>query len=188
MKERPILFSTLMVQALLAGNKTQTRRSIKSINNLTNEHFCFTLREVNPEFGYAVFDGLLPTGEICPYGKLGDILWVRETWAKGRLVDEDEKEVYNGWLYRANADFEDDPELSPGFKWHPSIHMRKEACRIKLQITNIRVERVQDISSLDAIAEGCKYTHEYPELWESINGIDLWSSNPWVWCITFKKL
>lgn len=198
MKERPILFSAPMVRALLDGSKTQTRRIVKGLaSEWLSEGFV-------PEF---VAD---PANNMCPYGNVGDQLWVRETW-QGPLFDSEEHEEQ----FRA-----DGPEafMKPGFcayratdkldaidangkdlGWRPSIHMPRWASRIQLDITNVRIERLQDISEQDAWAEGCMGTDddvtggksgygEYMELWKSINGEGSWDKNPWVWVISFKLL
>jgi len=183
-KERPIIFNTEMVQAILDGRKTQTRRVIK-----------------NPE----KLDGLMLDGEAtewCPYGKKGDRLWVRETWR-----------IYHGtnsaqlyWKVSSEqtgvqCDFEKAKKVSERPGWRPSIHIPRWASRINLEITDIRVERVQDISFGDAKAEGIPLRKQTPYppsvyrvedfeyLWDSINaekGLG-WSVNPWVWVIEFKK-
>lgn len=174
MKERPILFSAPMVRAILAGTKTQTRRVAKpkrSIEPMTDE---------------------------CPYGEPGDRLWVRETWNS-----------FDGWAgYYYAADYEgwgigsdDDPDHVPDHevRWRPSIHMPRAASRITLEITDVRVERLQDISDADLECEGLQETidagidHDgtprdaWRALWSSINGAESWAANPWVWAIEFKK-
>lgn len=212
--EKPILFSSSMVKAILEGRKTQTRRGIKRINDLTNEHFVFTLREVKQEFGYAGFDGLLPTGVICPYGIPGDTLWVREQFgwynhiisgSYGYISPEKPRyppHVIKGGFKKPvifKADYPKhrfDPDDSG---WKPSIHMPKTACRIWLEITNIRVERLHDITEQDAQAEGAdfqkwegisettqSYKNGFTSTWLYINGDDSWNCNPWVWVIEFK--
>ena len=168
MNERPIIFSAPMVRAILEGQKTQTRRILKG----STEH-----KELHKNSkGW---------GEICPYGKRGDKLWVREIWAK----------MQSGVVaYRADINGEEK------LKWKPSIYMPRAASRITLQITDVRVERLQDISEADAIAEGCvaeegdeedgflfKASDQYALLWEEINGEGSWDKNPWVWVIEFKK-
>ena len=217
MKERPILFSTLMVQALLAGNKTQTRRIVKIPDLIDNPdwyRYCGNSNEFEICRKAIPYDDRLyhqwervnsnAAAWVIHSHKPGDILWVRETWN----YDPHKNVTY---VYKAQG-------VNQSEKWHPSIHMPKEACRIKLQITNIRVERVQNISEVDAIAEGIERDRDgwksyeiihmgkhkgeknphsyvpnlspitsYKELWESINGIDSWEKNPWVWAITFKK-
>lgn len=212
MRERPILFSTPMVQAILAGKKTKTRRIVKwqpyhegeSINfnfsGMSLGHYCTGV----PESGYVLYSRggggcwNQRTKPIhCPYGKPGDILWVREAWSKDKN---------NEYVYRANYGTTEDDSFPPSmFKWRPSIFMPREACRIKLRITDIRVERLQDISEDDAKAEGVslnygasdervcrfqKYRDAFRALWDSLNkkrGYG-WDTNPWVWVIEFEKL
>jgi hypothetical protein len=194
MKERPILMSTPMVKALLEGRKTQTRRIVKF--------------KYLPEIGGAYGETVMIYGKTgqhympCPYGSIGDILWVRETWL-----------IFNGMYgYKAEVTSEE----AKKYKWKPSIFMPKKACRLKLKITNIRVERLQEITEDDAIAEGIEWGlhmilnrprfrnyYSYPKdggawyhdprdsyksLWESINGKGSWEKNPWVWVIEFKRI
>jgi len=217
MKERPILFSTPMVQAILDGRKTQTRRIIKpqprcSENHLglgwdpkqvewANEPFRPVLSDDVMYCGncgeYVQFDG---SGLKIPYGKGGDILWVRETFIPPLRYG-----TINRYIYKAIEDL----DCFKGY-WKPSIFMPKEACRIRLEITNIKVERLRDVSREDAINEGIdsktgsilgplykiydtKEWNIYPiesykSLWESINGKDSWNLNPWVWVIEFKRV
>lgn len=155
MKERPILFSGEMVRAILEGRKTQTRRIIKG------------KRDAN---GISI--------EIPRFGKIGDLLYVRETWS----------EDFDGRIqYRADTD-------GTGRKWKPSIHMPRRVSRITLEITNIRVERLNDISEEDSEAEGVSgtwtrdlnYKWHFKKLWESLNGAGSWEKNPWVWVVEFK--
>ena len=163
MKERPIIFSTPMVKAILDGRKTQTRRVIKDQPPLSMR------------------DMFKPKNLKCPYGQVGDRLWVRETFKPYNCM--------GGFAYKADGD------LSTGFPWKPSIHMPRGASRITLEITESRAERLQDISEEDAKAEGVKccpnavsdYKHHFMILWDSINGKKYpWDSNPWVWVISFK--
>lgn len=187
MAERPILFSGEMVRAILEGRKTQTRRVVKgcALEMLGNG---FT-----PE--YVADPG---NSAWCPYGKVGDRLWVRETLRRDANA--------NVWYYAAGK-----PEVwvvvapehhSDSLVWahHKegdvcvSIHMPRWASRINLEITKVIIERVQDISTADAIAEGCQGAgeilpvDEYSDLWNAINskrGFG-WDANPWVWVIEFK--
>lgn len=192
MRERPILFSTSMVQAILAGRKTQTRRVVK-----------FPLK--CPTHHVSVGNGQTPPPTTwCPYGKVGDVLWVRENFCFADSFDNG-KEVRT-YAYQAT------PFTNLKVRWKPSIHMPKAACRIFLRITNVRVERLQDISESDAISEGVEkqFTPLFQEwrykdyfninsdwrspissfqsLWASINGIESWDNNPWVWVVEFERI
>lgn len=192
--------SAPMVRAVLADTKTQTRRIIKPQPKQTPKF---------GGFGRLWFDG---QDEMrCPYGQRGDRLWVREAWQHANFPlgpYQDGTTVF----YR--ADYMDDPhgpdgEKSPQGKyriWKPSIHMPRTASRITLEITGVRVERLQDIIEGDAIAEGIERTgrhwksysgpgrfcrspiSSYQTLWESINGVGSWAANPWVWVILFKRV
>jgi hypothetical protein len=172
MKEKPIIFSTLMVQAILAGKKTQTRRVIKPQPDSRG------LRTTN-----VMYEDLHGREIKFSYGQIGDILWVRETW------------FYAEGYFIYKADCHENYEIN---KWKPSIFMPKEACRIRLKIINIRVEKLQNISESDASAEGLQDYYgkrtpyssniiRYSDLWEEINGKDSWLLNPWVWVIEFKR-
>ena len=187
MKYIPILFSTPMVQAIMEGRKTQTRRVCKHQYWSYHEIVDVNVNGITQKVDRSV---------SCPYGKVGDVLWVREGWAPlGEYPN-------NTYMYKADTH-------QPYSKWKPSIHMPKEACRIFLEITNIRVERLQDISDKDAIAEGIERmqgvfwwknylndplpgtsspTVSFCTLWQSINGKESLKSNPWVWVIEFKRI
>lgn len=180
MKIKPILFSTPMVQSILEGRKTQTRRIVKdkTATQWLNEGF-------TPEFVAMKENGL------SKY-ILGDILWVRETW----MYSDD---LENPYWYKQNIVEEYLPEYHSSFKWKPSIFMPKEAARIFLKITNVRVERLQDISIEDVCSEGlssnlrehdacCDLRDKWESLWCKINGADSWESNPWVWAYDFEKV
>lgn len=194
MVERPMLFSAPMVRAILSGAKTQTRRVVKPRK-------C-------PDFGceLAPCEIAGEKGEdlhrLCPYGQPGDRLWVREAWLD--MARPGYKPVY---AYRAELNSGEGFDVPPGVRWRPSIHMPRAASRITLEITGVRVERLQAISEADAIAEGvpnqtrlighsaktgCAWgppepIAEYCTLWESINGPDSWAANPWVWVVEFKR-
>ena len=190
MKERPILFSAPMVEAILAGTKTMTRRIVKPPPpELTDG----SARMYQHGDGWR-YDGCNYKGddhERCPYGAPGDLLWVRETWAR---VGHPERTVFR-------AERADDYQWSaaPGFRWSPSIHMRRGLSRIDLEVTAVRVERLHDITEEDARAEGVQpgslsvfdsfYIGAFADLWESINGERAsWHSNPWVWVVAYKLL
>ena len=210
-KERPILFNGQMVRAILEGRKTQTRRIINvndagvSDFHTVKKHGGFTLTgELEP--GVFQWDcGSVFTQIRCCHGKPGDRLWVREGIYSSR----------SGWRYDADQQVVD-PGLShikEFVAWNasqkrnhiPSIHMPRWASRITLEVESVRVERLQDISEGDAMAEGCRLAaalHDckcveacgmsfrggYAKLWESINGPGSWDANPWVWVITFKRI
>jgi hypothetical protein len=203
--ERPILFSTPMVQAIMEGRKTMTRRVVKPqpIHDLklivvSGDRYS-SVSKKNTDGSYSVWNAK------CPYGKVGDVLWVRETWRKSTKFNGEEYVLYYADDCSLNAG------IKPPGKWKPSIHMPKSACRIWLEITNIRVERLQDISEQDAKAEGVEEIHPAPfvirwkdyiaepnfldspywsfySLWCSINGAQSWKDNPWVWVVEFKRI
>ena len=185
---KPIIFSTPMVQAILAGRKTQTRRVIKDkdiTNNFDIDVDGSAYAYINPATG----DSCPPTA-IAKY-QVGDILWVRETWGK------DENGEY---VYRTNyGTTEDDSFPLSMFRWRPSIHMPREAARIFLKVTNVRVERLQDITEEEAIKEGakaygpnnCSGTSAriaFAEIWDKTTTEHEWRTNPWVWVIEFEKI
>jgi len=189
MTERPIIFSSPMVRAILDGRKTQTRRVVKNARGANSlyagEHDGLWVVE---RFGDAA-----STMIKCPYGKPGDRLWVRETWS-----------IEDGLIiYRADLD---DWSHLPGVRWSPSIFMFRDNSRITLEVIEVRVQRVQDISEEDVRAEGISadsasqfvghghpiddtaWIIAYADLWNHINGKKYpWKSNVWVWAISFKR-
>lgn len=180
MKERPILFSGQMVRAILDGRKTQTRRLVKpQPNDIADQYASVALVECLRFWQ----DG---KDHHCPYGQPGDRLWVKETFYKG-----------DGYSYRADEEMPKSARKL-GCKWKPSIFMPRSASRITLEVVSVRVERLQDISATDALAEGCSdsgmmdrgvdIVSDYARLWESINGDGSWAKNPWIWVIEFKRL
>lgn len=176
MRERPILFSSPMVRAILAGTKTQTRRALRVQPDDKLHHGVHYDRAT----GGAMWGSIRGDhGIACPYGLPGDGLWVRETW---RWVCPDDPDVA---LYRADGHAAS--TLPLGFKWKPSIFMPRVASRITLEVVSVRVERVQEISREDEIAESVSPGEFYDKLWDSINIKRCpWASNPWVWVVTFK--
>lgn len=210
MKSRPILFSAPMVRALLDGSKTQTRRVVKP-QPPANTHCVSTYHYPDPRDHFWAY---VNKGENecemsswvhpCPYGQADDQLWVRETFDP--IYPQDP--TYNGGRpiehdYRATYTHGDRLGDSLGIrkKWTPAIHMPRTASRISLEITGVRVERLQACNEVDAIAEGanwaaCTYEHPswtpyrlgYCKLWESINGPGSWDKNPWVWVVEFKAV
>ena len=192
MKERPILFSAPMVRAILSGAKTQTRRVVKQDRE--------GLLDCKPTPAWDAFWQCV----ACPYGQPGDRLWVRETF--GDCTPGADAVVGTKWerpWYRADADDYgllghdgEGPVYVEDVLWRPSIHMPRWASRILLEITDVRVERVQDISDRDARDEGAEhigdcegaYVAGFRRLWEAINGDDSWAENPWVWVVTFRRV
>lgn len=232
MKERPILFSGPMVRALLAGTKMQTRRVVKPQPRTMPDGFLPRLywpardtHMTHDGTGRAFFqfekrgnyDGQhTASGAFyCPYGQPGDRLWVRENgWERPERTPKMMREGADTWEpYYYDADdlpWQDVEDFRLwGFKRRPSIHMPRWASRITLEITAVRVERLQDISEVDAKAEGLyqdtagRWTtysafeqarehlnpvQAYRDLWEQINGPGSWDANPWVYVIQFKKV
>lgn len=239
MKERPILFSGPMVRAILEGRKTQTRRLVKFPS--TGAFVCvqgyWTSQTVDEWWPLVSVDGESTsdgdgneTPMRCPYGKPGDRLWVRETtyiwgrWLKNGLGKTGKQK----WRFKIEARSitfdpshpqvatKNTPKERNMYWKRPSIHVPRWASRMTLEITDVRVERLQSISKADAIAEGidspstaptnstpwrnylvkqpagahnfCTPQRSYMSLWDSINGTRSSDSNPWVWAVTFKMV
>lgn len=194
-KDRPILFSGPMVRAILDGTKTQTRRAVKPQPQGNDLQICTSAYDWQTcEDGYlhglvAGDHGYDALSFCCPYGIPGERLWVRETWAhwSDGLGPVDESSHI---LYRADT-ARPDPK-----RWRPSIFMHRADSRILLEITDVRVQRLQEISEEDARAEGVSGPFDdlftprlrFERLWEAINGADSWEANPWVWAVTFQRL
>ena len=202
MKERPILFSGPMVRAIIEGRKTVTRRVMKLQPD-------FLGSMTDPSTPFKTVGAGLHGQIVCPYGQPGDRLWVRETFA----VYGDEKMA--AIHYRADRPH-DVGRKGTGYK--PSIHMPRWACRILLEITAVRVERLQDGDGETAfesryLAEGINRIHHgdgeyyyhafqsepgpgnwvdpidaWRELWVAVNGAESWAANPWVWVVEFKRV
>lgn len=207
MKERPILFSGPMVRAILNGTKTQTRRVVK-LKGGTAGLDTMCPRSEN-EFVDIVFREL---EKKCPYGQPGDRLWVKEAhfesrkWRHAPLFA-----VAPDFMYRADYEYREEPRSVIGcHHWRPSIFCTRQASRITLEVVSVRVERLQDISEVDAVAEGiepvqmptgvvmfydylkkrasvARAVSSYATLWESINGAGSWAANPWVWVVEFNR-
>jgi hypothetical protein len=219
-KERPILFSAPMVRAILEARKTVTRRAVKA--SKAHADGFMMLDHGKGWWPYNAFADFTSDHEgmeypiACPYGKPGDRLWVRETTeadhANGavlsRYAADGEPVLYAGC---------GDPEYNGSVahwnyprKSRPSIHMQRWASRILLEITAVRVERLQDISAAQVTAEGVSTRGEamwgsewwvdapdqaiddarkgFADLWSSINGAESWNRNPWVWVVEFKRV
>jgi hypothetical protein len=241
-KERPILFSAPMVRAILEGRKTVTRRAVKGWQQpqIEDDGLWFAVAQRHPRWGFGVSGddakacgAELARSGCCPYGRPGDRLWVRETFAllgnedgccidwHDNLVKGDERDAAR--IYRAScppddyglnqippkAEWKPDTEaMEYDGAWRPGIHMPRWASRILLEIADVRVERLQDITGDQAEAEGvdaamcqiylesspsrfeCREAviHGFAGLWESINGAGAWDANPWVWVVEFKRV
>lgn len=239
-RERPILFSAPMVRAILAGTKTQTRRIVKPQPYVANVIDGVTYWNVSGSIcGRIMFDADFRAH--CPYGVLGDRLWVREACRAHELTDKEAEEdafgvmerkglecpLYglDGVIYKADGVFREIENTREASElWMelnayrgkrgvtvPPIHMPRWASRITLEVTDVRVERLQEISPEDAIAEGAMlddngrrkiygYTmpvdeywrrspvDAYMHLWERIHGAGSWDTNPWVWVVCFRRL
>lgn len=191
MRERPILFSGPMVRAIFAG-KTQTRRIIKNAD------------------WYACLSGDCPhdtqsecdQGMVmdCPYGQPGGRLWVRETWRETIDVDQRDVMEYRAGGTRLIVGVNGHRSIAHGEhratsilpKWRPSIFMPRWACRLTLELTAVRVERVQSMTPEDAVAEGRSLIPGdprgyFPETWNTVNGPGAWERNDWVWALTFRR-
>lgn len=209
MKERGMIFNGEMVRALLDGRKTQTRRIMKVQPEPSKSRpgdFWFSSKKLESMVHVSdLVPGNSPIADChlffqehcCPFGAVGDRIWVRETFGDcgDRLV------------YRADTD---DGAKCKVKRWTPSIHMPRWASRILLEITDVRVERLSSISEEDAQVEGVPpagdLLPDYPDtyltpagdfatakvafqrLWESIYGDDSWQANPFVWVITFRRI
>ncbi|MBH2762319.1 morphogenetic protein [Serratia marcescens] len=215
MKERPVIFNGEMVRAILDGRKTKTRRPINPQPTLS-ERTGFNWKGAAYGIGSTYRDTVRNFAncfKTCPFGRVGDRLWVREAY-QGPLFNFDQMETYledtskferpEFCEYRADGGrtpeyYDADDNLRYG--WKPSIHMPRWASRITLEITTVRVERLNDISEEDARAEGCCYgrgggvpdfavtpADHFPTLWASIYGEESWRANPWVWVIEFRRV
>ncbi|MDI3229257.1 hypothetical protein [Serratia marcescens] len=233
MKERPVIFNSEMVRAILDGRKTQTRRVIANVS----PDNCIPLQKpTKTKDGIYTHVMDAPGNGLCPFGQIGDRLWVRETFAilgnedgcpidwDGNLIKGDEKHaarIYKAscWQEPGNYGLWSIPDRDTQYEgaWRPSIHMPRWASRITLEITAVRVERLNDISEEDAKAEGvralennfgngpayCDYLlpnlddfaewynrarDSFKSLWKSIYGEESWRANPWVWVIEFRRV
>lgn len=235
MAEKPILFNTEMVRAILDGRKTQTRRVVKQLIGIDKDDFCRNHQQ-NHEFVWDDFGGIFKrTGFVCricglgvspphsrygvgnswirpPYNP-GNVLWVKETW-KNATGDPagGGYALFDTYIYKADGKAKVDypiDEMMVEDRWRPSIFMPKRAARIFLRVTGVRIERLQAIQTMDAVAEGADarwYQDEwgnpiyentpidvFSELWDStIKKADLplygWGANPWVWVISFERM
>ncbi|MCE5979094.1 hypothetical protein [Pseudomonas sp. JR33AA] len=206
-KERPILFSGPMVRAILEGRKAVTRRPVKPQPEVRMvEGAIPMLTFKNKRGGHWLYpNARAQITADCPYGRPGDRLWVREAWlADAQLDSIAPRDLSQGEpiMYPADGSVRQTgcAMVSQG-RGRPSIHMPRWASRILLEITDVRVERLQDISEVQAEAEGVGFLRHVPDadetltaaqlfecLWSSINGDESWNGNPWVWVVEFKRV
>lgn len=197
LKERPIIFTAESIRAILDHRKVQTRRVIKLLGFQPSESkkYNWMFRDKNYLWNEVPTERLIE--KWCPYGKIGDRLWVKETWFKCKhvTVNGEPTALYKA-TYTQPSKF---PEFNP--KWKSPIYMPRWASRINLEITGIRPERVQDINFHDMKMEGCipdnicggeleiLRNECFAPVWDSINGKKHpWDSNPYVWVIEFKMI
>lgn len=209
-KEKPILFNDDMVRAILSGEKTQSRRMVAGV---MNDNGIQLKKRTKTKSGITTHVLDAPKHGLCPYGNVGDRLWVRETF--GTKISSVGGTPHEHYAYRATEPdaamcYDCNGDKIP-MKWTPSIHMPRQASRITLEITAVRVERLNDITEADCWAEGIleidgQFSNQeivdmavrlhlsiedarvqYALLWESIYGVGSWDKNPWVWVIEFKK-
>lgn len=214
MRERGIIFNSEMVKAILDGRKTQTRR-IVAVQPESNQFGMLRITDSTKrsDIGKCHWAESNATGThtrsklfSCPFGQPGDRLWVRETWSADfanyypndrvwYAADDDRRldiEVVDG----VRGIFSPESDVHVPFRWRPSIHMPRWASRITLEITGVRVERLQNMSGEDAQSEGFAYegSHvlgdidEFSRVWTSIYGEESWQANPWVWVVEFKRV
>lgn len=204
MKERPILFSAPMVRAVLAGQKTVTRRTMKAQPQLKGNLWEAYGAGWSSEMSSVPAVPSHSLAANCPYGQAGDRLWVRETcfindYRQSNVPIDERIDVEV--VYRADPlpDWEGEESL---ITWRPSIHMPRWACRILLEVTAVRVERLQDIDEQQALAEGVMLAERdidpdgndlspvelFGGLWVMLNGMESWNANPWVWTVEFKQV
>lgn len=240
MKERPIIMQGCSVNAVLDGRKTQTRRVIVMNGDFVlldygKGWWPYKSDDGESEMVQVRRHGKTYLDEVplnCPYGVPGDRLWVKETWcplkdpfhfqnpalSRGYLLDMGGRPQRNGSAYRADCDERDGESercrTELGYKWHSPLFMPRWASRLTLEVTDVRVQRVQEISTQDAIAEGIRFDDvsgywlggihnvkgtptvhptarlAFKSLWNSINAKRgySWEVNPWVWALTFKKI
>lgn len=206
MADRPILFSAPMIRAILDGRKTQTRRVVSQASldaYVDYEDWCSNVSAGIPMYRQSERDFYLEHSRIWP----GDRLWVRETWKPHSIYAEMKPRD----IPKTNVFYRADNRYAPSnTRWVPGIHMPRWASRITLLVTDVRIQRLHDISEADAVAEGapdfaslgavdgediaeassrlCWAQRWFAELWTTINGPGAWEGNPWVMAVTFRPV
>ena len=231
MKEKPILLSGPMIRAILANTKTQTRRIFKPDRMTWDANGRYTTHAMRGgELSITGSGPFKPSSWLhyCPYGQPGDRLWVRESWQyydwtddglpcvrfaadngtawTKRIPQEQADRLTDIWAGLSSPENYQIDNRARDRRWRPSIHMPRWASRITLEVTGVRVERLQDISEADAVAEGCKpirpelvqdglivrpgrsAVEEFRLVWEQIHGGGSWEKNPFVWVVTFRRI
>jgi len=190
MKERPILFSAPMVRALLDGRKTQTRRILKPQPQAGTEDVLENHGDVFRPWSDTESRYLPDQSWRCPYGVPGDRLWVKEGIVRG----------YGNDMQMSRYAADGLPTADEAWPWQRdhlvSIHCPRRLSRILLEVSGVRVERLQDIGETDAAAEGVDGMRDlaptcrdaYRHLWTDLNGAGSWEANPWVWVVGFKTI
>lgn len=200
MRERPIIFNGSMVRAVLTSDKTQTRRTkgLEYFSRPENDPDGWWCARISDGYAYMVYKQSPHERAVrCPYGQPGDRLWVRETWACGIHAMAAKRDEDGPFVYAADGT----TQGRLGDRWRPSIHMPRSVCRLVLEITGVRIERLQAISEADSCAEGIPSTglqfydgrpatakDAFESLWNEINGPAAWAANPWVWVVAFRPL
>ena len=212
--KKPILFSAPMVRAILSGAKTQTRRVAPiedfSVRDIGDGMVAWRIGFAKPMGKARVISShsggkwtreqaaSIVASQFCPYGRPGDLLWVREAWRTTAAYDRwAPRDLHGNVALHYEADGRPSGHLCMG-RLRASMHLPRAASRITLEVTGVRVERLQDISDTDAFAEGIQQCVDeglvsdgtargtYRALWESINGPSSWATNPWVWVVEFR--
>lgn len=227
MKIKPILFSTPMVTAILNGTKTQTRRALKQQPERHHweifSHHKLNISTITTQNGlfFKFWDSIEKNQDqnitVKAKYNIGDIIWVRETWQITHFLHPSDENY--GFIYKASENGLEWQNSDKNWKWKPSIFMPKNACRIFLKVTNVRVERLQKITQEDCISEGIENfwndntnvnafrnylatkkelkknhwdhvaddaLHSFKSLWQSINGVESWYENPFVFVYDFE--
>ena len=211
-RERPIIFGTAMVQLILGGRKTQTRRLVRIPSIVAHDGETFPLGEGETAADSTTIvrrkDGVFRAwmseypeeGGVdvaCPYGQTGDRLWVRESWWHHQSAFIDQAGFLGGTITRLgevggsyNANDEFSPARHPNvWRKRSAMYMPRWASRLVLEVVDIRVQRLQEISDEDARAEGFEPVRSFARVWDDVNGERApWATNPWVWAISFRRL
>ena len=192
-REHPIIFTSDNVKLILDGKKWETRRLLSPQPTWTSASWAWSPRK-------KLTLNKVQAISHCPFGDPGDLLWVRETWKPEELEDthvdgirfmadnafvpiEPTEAAAEAWVWVNGAA---GGKLQG--KWRPNIHMPKWACRLRLKLNGVKLERVRDITEMGAQAEGMRNVEQYRAQWRQLHGKESWSQNPWVWVLKFSRL